>query len=62
MRDSNEGELIMTKIKIFENSVRYLMEDDVNKFIANKEVINISFAVCNKSGTYYHCCVVYKEN
>ena len=50
----------MTKIKIFENTVRYLIENDVNEFIADKEIINISFAICNKTGTYYHCCVVQK--
>ena len=49
----------MNKIKIFRSSTIKFLEQDVNNFIANKVVKNISMQVIDKD---YIVMILYEEN
>ena len=52
----------MTKVKFFKTKDMWELEDEVNMFIQNKDVINISYTVAECGyGYIYCCCVLYKE-
>ena len=50
------------KIKFFEVYDVWELEDEVNKFILDKDVINISYSVAQCGYEYKRCCcVLYRE-
>ena len=52
----------MAKIKIFDDTERYDLEQAVNNFIKNKRVINVSFSQREAGYQYrYFCCVCYED-
>ena len=52
----------MIKTKFFTTDHRWELEDEVNTFIQNKDVINISYTVAQCGFGYIHCCcVLYRE-
>ena len=52
----------MTKAKCFETNREWELEDKVNKFIQDKDVINISYTVAESGYGYIHCCcILYRE-
>ena len=53
----------MTKVKFFKIA-DYIseLESEVNKFIQDKDVINISYTVAECGYGYIHCCcILYRE-
>ena len=53
----------MNKVKFFHVGTQVELEHEVNQFIKDKDVINISYSVNPSSYTYLHlCCVLYREN
>ena len=52
----------MPKIKIIEDNTTYFLEKEVNNFIKDKKVINISYAV-HMCGcfTYREACILYED-
>ena len=52
----------MFKTKFFSGYKQYRLEDEVNKFIKNKKVVNVSYSVI-PSGyeSWHYCCVLYEE-
>lgn len=52
----------MPKVKIFEDHNSFYLEKDINNFIQDKKVLNISYNVymCGYS-TYYSACVLYED-
>jgi hypothetical protein len=52
----------MIKTRFFIADDAWELEDKVNEFIQNKDVINISYTVAECGYGYMHCCcVLYKE-
>lgn len=52
----------MTKAKFFSAEGRYALETEVNKFIRDKRVINISYSTNTVGyGVDHFCCVLYVE-
>ena len=53
----------MFKVKILESNNSYFLEKDINEFIKDKIVINVSYSayMCGYS-TYREACVLYKED
>ena len=50
------------KTKFFYAYNEWKLEEEVNKFIQDKNVINISYTVANCGYDYIHCCcVLYRE-
>ena len=48
------------KVKFFQRNSRLDLENEVNRFISDKKVINISYSVCEVGYSNYHyCCVLY---
>lgn len=57
-----EGDKVKTKTKFFTTYNMWELEDDVNEFIQDKNVINISYTVAECGYGYTHCCcVLYRE-
>jgi hypothetical protein len=57
-----EGDEIMTKTKFFKTEYIWELEGEVNMFIQDKDVINISYTVAEGGYGYIHCCcVLYRE-
>ena len=52
----------MPKVKIFDSNNSYFLEKDINEFIKDKVVINVSYSVymCGYS-TYREACVLYED-
>ena len=52
----------MPKVKIFEDSNSYYLEKDINTFIQDKKVLDISYSthMCGYS-TYRSACVLYED-
>lgn len=52
----------MAKVKIFEDSNSYYLEKDINNFIQDKKVLDISYNthMCGYS-TYHSACVLYED-
>lgn len=52
----------MPKVKIFEDNNSYYLEKEINEFIQDKKVLNIShnIYVCGYS-TYYSTCILYED-
>ena len=52
----------MTKVKFFHSPNIYELEKEVNDFILDKDVVNVSYSP-NTVGysTWYYCCVLYRE-
>lgn len=48
----------MTKTKFFKTDHILDLEREVNTFIQNKDVINISYTVADCGYGYIHCCCV----
>ena len=52
----------MTKVKFFREEGQYDLAREVNEFIRNKNVINISYTTNTVGYSVYHyCCVLYNE-
>ncbi len=52
----------MTKTKFFKSEYIWELEGEVNMFIQDKDIINISYSVAECGYGYIHCCcVLYKE-
>ena len=52
----------MAKVKFFKTNSAWGLEREVNEFIQNKNVINISYTVAECGYGYIHCCcVLYRE-
>jgi hypothetical protein len=52
----------MTKVKFFRAEGQYDLTTEVNNFICNKNVINISYSTNTVGYSIYHyCCVLYNE-
>ncbi len=52
----------MTKVKLFREEGSYALETEVNNFIRDKRVINISYSTNTVGYSIYHyCCVLYVE-
>lgn len=52
----------MLKTKFFYDDDQAYLQDEVNKFIQDKNVINISYTVASCGYEYRHCCcVLYKD-
>lgn len=52
----------MNKVQFFQNAYACRLKEEVNAFIANKNVINVSYST-ERVGfeTWHYCCVFYKE-
>ena len=48
----------MTKTKFFKTEHIWELEGEVNKFIQNKDIINISYTIADRGYGYIHCCCV----
>ena len=48
----------MMKTKFFEEETKGELEEKVNRFIQNKNVINVSYTVARGVYGYIHCCCV----
>lgn len=49
--------------KIIEKNKLLLLEKEVNDFIKDKEIVNISYSITTISiGFYYSALILYKEN
>lgn len=52
----------MTKTKFFKTENMWELEGEVNMFVRDKDVINISYTVAEYGyGCIYCCCVLYRE-
>jgi hypothetical protein len=52
----------MIKVKFFREDTQFNLEIEVNEFIADKNVINISYAIEQCGYDYiYSCCIFYKD-
>ncbi len=52
----------MTKVRFFRKEHQYDLEKEVNDFICDKRVTNISYSTSLVGYTMYHyCCVLYTE-
>ncbi len=52
----------MNKVKFFHACTQVRLEYDVNQFIKDKDIINISYSVNDSNHDYQHlCCVLYQE-
>lgn len=52
----------MTKVKFFREECQDELEREVNNFIRNKRVINISYSTNSVGYSIYHyCCVTYAK-
>ena len=52
----------MIKTKFFSEETIFGLQSEVNSFIKNKTIINISYSVTQCGYGYIHCCcVLYKE-
>lgn len=50
------------RIKVFYKDSHFGLENVVNEFIKNKEVIDIKFSVAKANlGYYYTACILYKD-
>ena len=57
-----QEEELMTKVKFFREEYQGELEREVNNFIRNKRVINISYSTNSVGYSIYHyCCVTYAE-
>lgn len=52
----------MPKVKIFDSNNSYFLEKDINEFIKDKIVINVSYSayMCGYS-TYREACILYED-
>ena len=49
------------KVEIFGQETKRELEDEINKFIKDKEVIDIKFSTVKRNlGYYYTVCILYK--
>lgn len=48
----------MTKVKFFSNSTQFSLEQEVNSFIQNKNIISISYSTHMVGYSIKHCCCV----
>lgn len=52
----------MFKTKFISGETQYKLEDEVNKFIKNKKVVNVSYStVLAGYGVWHYCCVLYED-
>ncbi len=52
----------MAKVKFFREDSQLKLEREVDNFIRNKRVINISYSIAELGYGYTHgCCVLYDE-
>lgn len=52
----------MPKVKIFENNSRWNLEKDINEFIQDKQIINISYSTYKVGySTYREAIVAYED-
>ena len=52
----------MTKVKFFREESQLELEREVNNFIRNKRVVNVSYSIAELGyGYIYGCCVLYNE-
>lgn len=50
----------MNKVKFFYKDSQILLENEVNNFIRNKNIVSISYSTNTVGYSIYHyCCVVY---
>lgn len=52
----------MPKVKIFENDSRWDLEKDINEFIQNKQIINISYSAYKLGYSIYREAIVTYED
>lgn len=49
------------RVEIFGQETKRELEDEINKFIKDKEVIDIKFSTVKRNlGYYYTVCILYK--
>lgn len=55
----------MTKCKILKNIIKDILENNINNFIEDKKVINISLAINPQKDKHsyneYYACITYEE-
>ena len=52
----------MTKAKFFRADSERELEKNINQFIQNKDIINVSYTAAECGYGYIHfCCVLYRE-
>ena len=51
----------MTKVRFFIHEYMSELQKEVNDFIEDREIVNISLSVDGHYRTVYYCCVVYKD-
>lgn len=60
--DFSKGVIKMPKVKIFENNSRWNLEKDINEFIQDKQIINISYSTYKVGySTYREAIVAYED-
>lgn len=53
---------MMTRVKFFQEESQLELEREVNDFISNKRVVNVSYSIAELGYGYIHgCCVLYDE-
>lgn len=52
----------MIKVKFFGKNTQFDLEIEVNEFIKNKKIINISYSIAECGYGYIHgCCILYEN-
>ena len=52
----------MYKVKFFREETQVKLEIEVNDFIKNKKIINISYSMAQCGYGFYHgCCILYED-
>lgn len=52
----------MNKVRFIRDASAYKLEEEVNKFIKDKNIISISYSVVQCGYNYIHCCcILYKD-
>ena len=52
----------MNKVRFIRDTSAFKLEEEVNKIIKDKNIINISYSVAQCGYNYNHCCcILYRE-